>query len=292
MLEQEKKSITWFTESQPLNEGVSQGVSVALLGHENKQACKFMHCRDWTQDSGFAAVNKMKVGIYGFTYDPAKHPALNFDKMTMLVANSEDNDFKAKLPNCITFLRKVEEMFGLARSKVYECENPPKEFSKCGVYLFEGSKRWMTAPSLLSMYSLLIRSSFHCPMDMEPTAWLEQVATGKASTYVSADKHLWTNARITLEWFSKYGIYKFLGQDLKENYPVVASSTMHNGMGIQSYALYTQSPPGGDSAAYYKMMNDRLKAALEGKTKKKKTTVKKVATGEPDVIKVKELVNV
>ncbi|RDJ35511.1 MAG: hypothetical protein DWQ19_11890 [Crenarchaeota archaeon] len=232
------KKVNWLDEKQSLNQAISSGVEFAFLSPDDKQVSPFAFCKDYLQDAVQGYVNKKTRSIYGFTYNPTKHPEVSLTKTKLLVTNSSDVQFKTKVPHCLNFLHQIEDDLKLRKTKVYRCEMPPKQYARCGVWLFEASSRWIKSPPMISMYSLLIRVGFGYDTDQPYQDYIKDVVAGNKPCYQSVDKSRLASAEKGIFRILSSGDKKIFGSKIENNYPSdVDTGTMHNSYGIVGFAM-------------------------------------------------------
>ena len=105
----------------------------------------------------FAKIYDKPISNYNFKYDPKEKPKPYLEKIRLLTTNSSNNKFSKKITNSLDFINQLEDILGIKKSILRECNNPPEEYTKSGIWFFEGHKRWINSPPMLSLYSLFIR---------------------------------------------------------------------------------------------------------------------------------------
>lgn len=122
-----------------------------------QQCMRFTSCKDHLQDavhSHYKGVNTTQL------YYPGTSPSLSFDRTRLIVANTAKPDtFADEIPLMVDLLNLFEKKLRLRKTKAFRISNPINEHKRCGAYLLESSAKWMIAPPMISLYSLLVRSS-------------------------------------------------------------------------------------------------------------------------------------
>jgi hypothetical protein len=233
----EKVKVRFTTFRNHLIEGVSSGMAFGLVSEDFNQCSQFCHCKDYLQDAIWGRVNGKPCSVFGFKYDPdAKHqPTLK--RMRVVIANDQDQKFREKIPNVLDFMNQFEAALKMKPTKATECEDPPKQYAKGGVFLLESSKRWLHSPVMVSLYTLLVRVG---PAHKIGTPFMETikaVADGEAKAYSSVDSYRLKSGMKGIERILKLGDQNIFAEDIGENYPAnISSSTIHNSSGICSFS--------------------------------------------------------
>ena len=168
--------------------GISQiptdGMEYAYVSEDYKQVHQLVWCKDFMQDTVFGYLNDKEFEIYGFEYDPNKNPAICMKKTRIMVCNWRDHDFGKKLlNNCKEFINGIEDKLKMKHTIFEKCAAPPPIYRKAGVYIVEGSKRWMIAPPMISFYTLILRIGLVHPLGQSPDDTLIQIKDGSLKPY-------------------------------------------------------------------------------------------------------------
>lgn len=164
--------VEWFKKSSiglGLNEIYqSTGIMFAFVSSPLNGLCQcheWVKCRDFLPDAAKSQVTNKKCSIYGFTFDPAKNPIVDLNKMRMMVTKifSKDTnifekipEFKQKIKSSLKLLNHFESIAGVTKSKITKVDPTGQDTYK-SIFLFTGSVMWMRSPFLISIYSFLIR---------------------------------------------------------------------------------------------------------------------------------------
>lgn len=147
-------NIQWMPKINKVTQLVNKGLEYALVSSDYKQVHQFVYCKDFLQDCVHARLNNLSLSIYGFAYNNRNNPLVDLNETRVMVSDYRNKSFSDSIPNILDFLNQIEEHLGMKKSTVKMCKNPPKIYKKSGVWLFEGSKRWMkAAPCFLSTRS-------------------------------------------------------------------------------------------------------------------------------------------
>lgn len=231
-------TVKWDFEDTSEKEGIDQyysdGLEFACTTRE-KQCSHFVYCKDFLQDAVWAMLYNEKVCVYGFVYDPTFHP-IDLDLTRVLLANSSDEHFCKKIPAVLDFMHQVEEKLGMRKTEVFLCENPPDNYDN-GVFFLESSQRWMSAPPLLSLYTLLIRCGFVHKSGTPFMDTLNDIKDGEIDAYQENDCEYVTQSMPGIKAILGLGYRKFFFKDIKKNYPrKVDIYDIHNDFGIVGFS--------------------------------------------------------
>lgn len=223
--------------------GISQiyasGIQFCFVSDDLRQCHPLVYCKDFLQDAVHGYLHKQRASIYGFTYDPSSRPPLAMGRTRIALANKKDKAFADHIPAMVEFLNHFAKAMKLKPTRARAVSNPPPSY-KSGVFLTDGSPRWMNSPPLLSMYSLLMRVGLAHTPGTDPMATLEGVASGKVKPYQTNDRSQAKSAINGIKNILKVGYRKFFYIDNEKNYPKNAViDTMHNSCGIVGFSSGT-----------------------------------------------------
>jgi hypothetical protein len=237
-----------------------------------KQLIPFIYCKDFLHDVVWAAVNNKKYGIYGLNYDPTTSPdnSLSLDKVRLAVRDKSipSNDMITNMRNTTNFLNAVEKICKFSPTtinSVISTEQPgaikkpesKKKATFAGIFLVEGDKRWIHAPPLLSLYTLLLRVGFKYVEGENPIEYINKAVKGGFR-----DSHYLTsliNAKLIPLLFEKN--VSMFNSNIKDNYPSDKdSSYVHNQLGIVAFSQkYLSGKPDIKGWAFVEKINDKEK---------------------------------
>ena len=233
----EKVKITWYNWKGSIAQIYSNGLEYAFASEDNKQCCPFVFCKDFLQDCVWGQLYGKVATIFGFTFNPKNDPHLDMNKCKLLVTNSADpKEFKNRIEKCVLFINQIEKALHLIRTVAYECELPPPHYTKCGVFLLESSRRWLEAPPLVSLYTLLIRVGFVYNGTDTFMEHIAKVQEGKISPYQRNDASYLKSADKGIKQIMELGYRKIFYIDPKKNYPEgIQTGVLHNSTGIVGF---------------------------------------------------------
>ena len=152
------KEVKWHRKTlRDICQTPTDGLEYALLSKNYEQAHQLVLCKDLLLSAAYGSILNTETESYGFEYDPYENPPICTDKIMLMVCNWRDKQFAEKAQKCVLMLNQIERLLKMTPSVVRKVSNPPAFYRKAGVYIFEGDKRWINAPPMLSLYSLLIR---------------------------------------------------------------------------------------------------------------------------------------
>jgi hypothetical protein len=236
-----KVSMEWFNTKDPAKKDIAQIYSNGLefaVATKSKQCSHFVFCKDFLHDVVWANLYNKRIDLYRFFYDPVAHPIDVFDLTRVLVANSSDQYFNQKIPNCLDFINQIEKDLRLKRTVAYECENPPEDYILSGgVFLLEGSQRWMNSPPLLSMYTLLLRCGFVHKIGDHYNTTLDKIENGDLAAYQDNDKDFLQSSRPGIKAIMALGYRKIFFKDMTRNYlQNINVNDLHHRCGIRAFS--------------------------------------------------------
>jgi hypothetical protein len=215
----------------------SKGLEYALISQEYEQCHPFVWCKDFLHDVVYGTINNKCIELYKFKYNPKIDPNPCLDKIRLIVANSKDRKFATKIPAVIDFLNQIETKLKIKQSFARECRFPPEGYEKNGVFMLEGSKRWIQSPPMLSLYTLLIRVGFCHTIGDHFTKTIEGIKTGQIKPYQKKDNHWLKNTEPALQKILRVGDRKIFYKDIQSNYPAnMHIDSIHNRLGIIGFA--------------------------------------------------------
>lgn len=234
----EKKIIQWYSgKNQQLRQAISSGVEFSFASNDGKQVSPFAYCKDYLQDAVQGYLYHKKRSIYGFTYDPKVHSPISVRKVRLLAANSSDFSFRDKMQNCLDFINQIEKQLKIPLTIVTECENPPNQYIRGGVWLFEGSARWIKSPPMLSLYTLLLRIGFGHIIGKRSEETINGIVNDSLNSYQSVDKSRLKQAKDGYDRILRVGDRNIFDSKIKNNYPKeIRVNTMHNTLGIIGFS--------------------------------------------------------
>ena len=157
--------VIWFNRKASLAEVYQQtGMLFAFASspRNNMSQChEWVKCRDFLPDAVRSQITNKPCLIYGFKFDTNENPAIDLNKMRMLVTKSvksENNisEFEQKIRHGLKLINHYETMAGVGKSKINKVDITGQNKYK-SIFLFTGSVMWLRSPFLVSMYTFLIR---------------------------------------------------------------------------------------------------------------------------------------
>lgn len=235
----EKIEIKWLKSSSTSNIGqiYSSGLEYCFISKNMEQCHALIYCKDFLQDAVQAHLHGKSASIYGFTYNPKTKPPIDLEKTRIALVNKSDDKFAEKIPHLLDFLNQFAKKLHLKPTRVLEVSNPPKRYSGCGVFVTEGSPRWMNSPPLISMYSLLLRCGCAHTAGNDAMKTIKSIINGTIKPYQSSDSSQLRSALNGIEKIVKMGYRPFFYIENAKNYPKdIDIDTMHNMGGIVGFS--------------------------------------------------------
>lgn len=234
-----KRHIQWL--EPKINEKIlqiySKGVEFALVSENYEQCHSFVWCKDFLHDAVYSTLNNKPIEIYRFKFNPTINPNPCLKSIKLLLANSKDKKFKEKIPACLDFINQIEEQMKIKKTIIKECDNIPNIYKNSGVFLFEGSKRWIQAPPMISLYSLLLRVGFSHIKGTSFKDTIDGIYSKAIKPYQKNDRKWLMDSELALEKILRLGDRKVFYRNIKENYPnKFTIDIVHNKLGIIGFS--------------------------------------------------------
>jgi hypothetical protein len=235
------QKIEWHEKAPAFSQAYSSGMEYSFVSDDYRQVHPMVYCKDFLHDAIFATVNKNKVSVYSFSYDQKKDIPIPRLRTRLAITNSSDPDFGSKIENILDLLNQVEKELKFIATTVRRCVAPPqKKYEKCGVYLFEGSKQWMMAPPMLSLFTLLLRVGACHKKGTPFKETLQGVESKKIPQYQTSDSNFLKTGMVGIERILSEKPSKIFGRSLVKNYPKgLSGGTIHNNFGIVAFSRST-----------------------------------------------------
>jgi hypothetical protein len=215
----------------------SKGLEYALISADYEQCHPFVWCKDFLHDVMYGTIHNKWFEIYKFRYNPALDPAPCLDRVRLLLTNSKDKKLAEKIPAVLDFINQIEERLKIKKSFARQCGHPPEEYQKAGVFMFEGSKRWIQSPPMLSLYTLLLRVGFCHTVGDSFLKTIEGVKSGEIKPYQRKDGYWLKSSDVALQKILRVGDRRIFYRDIQLNYPSnMQIDSIHNRLGIIGFA--------------------------------------------------------
>ena len=239
MVEGYNRYIDW--KPVPVNSKIlqiySKGLEYALVSSDYEQCHSFIWCKDFLHDVIYATLHNKWFEVYKFKFNPVVDPTPCLDRIRLLLTNSKDKKFADKIPAVLDFINQIEERLKIKKSIVRQCWMPPEPYQKAGVFLFEGSRRWIQAPPMLSLYSLMLRIGFVHTKGDPFMKTLEGVKSGDIKPYQRKDGQWFKTVEPAFQKILRVGDRRIFHRDIQLNYPShMQIDSIHNRLGIMGFA--------------------------------------------------------
>lgn len=233
-----KTAVEWYNdEEMSLRQAVTNGIEFSFLSKNNKQVSPFAYCKDYLQDVVHGFLTNKKKSIYGFTYDPKKHQPISITTTKLLVTNFQDPYFSSKIPNCLDFLNQIELELKMTKTSALKADEPPMRYTRCGVWIFQGSRRWLKSPPMISLYTLLIRIGFGHTIGTPFKDTIAEILADKKTPYQPVDRWRLSEAMDGINAILTAGDRKIFHRKIQDNYPdKIAVKIMHDNLGIVGFS--------------------------------------------------------
>lgn len=213
-----------------LNQSYSTGLMMSFVNEKHEQINQFFFCKDYFQDIIRSHLHDITCHVYGFQYDPSQMLRPDMNATRLLIKHKIDN-FDQKVNNSIKFVNWFASKMKILKSNKVEIKNLGKDHA----YVV-GSKIWMSAPPLISLYTLLLRAGIHYNPDISVEDTINLIKQGKFKCE-NNDASMLRVIMPLVEKIIKHGYRKFFYIDPKKNFPEeVDILKLHNNGGINSLA--------------------------------------------------------
>jgi len=158
-----KRKVNYFRKNVGLCE-IYQSVAMkfSFASEQNKiitQSHEWVQCRDFLHDAVKAMLIEKSSPIYNFIFEVKKNPPIDLKKMRMLVSQKglkNGRSFRNNLTSALKLINYYESLIGEDLSTIKQVQGDVKTDYKF-VWLLTGPKFWISAPHLVSLYTLLLR---------------------------------------------------------------------------------------------------------------------------------------
>jgi len=225
--------LEYYQTVQSLSEASSNGLQYAFVSDDNKQITPWVFCKDYFQDAIQAYLNNDSTLVYGFSYKSGKDIPICLHTTRLALVSKDDGEFSSKILKSLSFIHQVESDLKMKKTEIQIVSNVPKKFQKSGVFIFNGSGRWMKSPPMISLYTLLIRVGLVHELSNTWRETIDSIIEEKKSPYYSEDHGFLQVSKNPIDKIVSLSDKKIFGTDIKRNYPKdVEHYTMHNYFGI------------------------------------------------------------
>jgi len=215
----------------------SKGLEYSLVSSNYEQCHPFVWCKDFLQDVIYSATNKKNISIYKFKFNPFTDPLPCLDRTRLLITNPKDKSFSKKITKVVDFINQIENQLKIKKSFVRRCASPPDCYKKSGIFMFEGSKRWIQAPPMLSLYSLFLRTGFCHTEGKHFTETIQGIVSGEIKPYQRKDAFFLQKIDPAFQKILRVGDRRIFCRDIQLNYPSSMNvDTIHNCLGAIGFA--------------------------------------------------------
>lgn len=215
----------------------SRGLEYALVSKNHEQCHPFVFCKDFLHDVLYSTINQKPISIYKFAFNPTEDHLPCLDKIRLLIANSKDKKFASKVPAILDFVNQIEESLKIKKSTARTCSNLPEIYKNSGVFLFEGSKRWLQSPPMISLYSLLLRVGICHTVGDSFSKTINGIESGTIKPYQKKDSHWLKKSSLALAKIMRIGDRRIFNRDMRLNYPSQLDlEIVHNRLGIIGFS--------------------------------------------------------
>lgn len=224
---------------------VSRGkMAFSFLSEDNKMVGPFVDCKDYMNNRLHGCLTDI-AGTTQYKWQPQMGP-ISMEKTRILVCRQSTPDsnepllkkitedqFEEEIKLAMDLLHPLEKDLHLIRSTYDRVTGIKEEYGQ--VILIEGSRRWMLASPMLSLYLYLLRNAYHHVKGQSYIKTIEESTEyGSKDILAPAVKFIVKN---------KYA--KVFGKSIEKNYPASVGQDLMHVTGILAFGrgLYTASWP-------------------------------------------------
>lgn len=217
------RDVKWHPKTNRICQIPKEGLEFAMLSSSYEQLNQLVWCKDFMQDVIWSYLNNHPIDIYGFKYNPLEAPAPSMRRVRLLVTNYKDHEFGEKLKQrVLPLLHSVEDRMKMSRTVLEKCKTCPPTYKKAGVWILDGSRRWLKSAPMLSLYTLMIRIGLvHTPPDSFEVT-LGKIRDGRLKPYFDAknrDRDMINEALQGINRILLFSDRKLFSSDVRKNYP-------------------------------------------------------------------------
>jgi hypothetical protein len=184
-------------------------------------------CRDYLIDLLIRQINGADFYTLDYVHQLGPRVCLMQMRLSVIRRNIHDDDVERTLD----LVHQMEDLLNIRpRSMVRTLKFSDSNFGP--IMLWLGSKEWLIAPPMVSLYSLLIRvGQWHIVGNKWDQTWSDCIQTERSSRD-------WTNlssGRLGIDRLIGDGIVATFGTDIKRNYPLTEDHNTHGYYGLSSF---------------------------------------------------------
>ncbi len=229
----------------------AKGLEYALVSDNYEQCHEFVWCKDFLHDVYYSTINNKEFNLYKFSYCPYYSPKPCLKEARILLTNSKDKNFSQKIPAVCEFINQIEDELGMKKTTARICSAPPSGYEKAGIYIFKGDRRWIVAPSMLSLYTLLLRMGFVHKIGTSYKETLASLKKRKLTPYQSKDVYWFKCSEMAFNEILKNSDKSLFSRNFADNYPKhLSMDSIHNKLGIIAFSNHLRSLKSGKVGNY------------------------------------------
>lgn len=222
-----QRQVKWHPKSLQISQIPKEGLEYAFMSEDYIQIHQFVWCKDFMQDVIYASVNKKRVDIYGFSFDPKTAPPLYWGKTRLLLNSYKDANFGSKVFGGLRdFLHQIETRLKMELTVFEQAANPHPRYRKSGVFIVDGDPRWMQSPPMISLYTLLLRVGLVHTKKTPFSDTIKKVRDGEIKPYYGPkgrhndnDQTVLQKSEKGLARILKYGDRELFHPEVEDNFP-------------------------------------------------------------------------
>jgi hypothetical protein len=248
------KLVKWHPKNNKIYQLPTEGIEYALISDDYEQVHQLVWCKDFIQDAIHSFINKKKITIHGFSYDPDVDRPISMKRTRLMVTNWRDEQFGKQLQEgVLPLIHEVEDRLKMSRTILQKCKKVPPRYARPGAWILDSSIRWSKAPPMISFFTLLIRLGMSRESGDSLEKTFRKIKLCKKKGYfddgTNQDRLQTRRAEKGIKYIIKHGDRKVFFSDVKKNYPplgipiepnkFVTVATIHNKTGIVAFSQRT-----------------------------------------------------
>lgn len=219
-------------------------MAFSFLSDDDKMVGPFVDCKDYMNNRLHGSITAIDGGNE-YKFQPSKMDPVSMEKTRILVCRQvspidhnplEAKAFEDEIKLAIDLLNRIEKDLHLIKSTYSTVTGIKKEYGQ--VLLVEGSRRWMLASPMLSLYLLLLRNAY---LHKEGQSYIKTIESSPeiASSTIS----IVSGAGIVdaVKFIVKHKYANVFGKSIEKNYPPEITADQMHSAGIRAFSLCLQT---------------------------------------------------
>lgn len=217
-------------------------MAFSFLSDDDKMVGPFVDCKDYMNNRLHGSITGINGGNQ-YKYQPSKMGSVSMEKTRILVCRQvspvdahpyeEISDFEEEIKLAIKLLNRIEKDLHLIKSTYDTVTGIKKEYGQ--VLLIEGSRRWMLASPMLSLYLFLLRNAY---LYKEGQTYIKTI---ESSPEIQLAPTVGVQIVDAVKFIVKHKYANVFGKSMDKNYPPEITPDQMHSMGIRAFAMCLQT---------------------------------------------------